>query len=335
MFAGTVPDGVVRVALGHVFPGEPVTFPCRLSNRSGNLWRITEMRTGCRCTIADAPNAIAPGETAAIDITYTPGRTEGRDQRVLEVTIDDGAPRSFVVAFSADVHGPVSCQPQRLTASLAALAESTEVVLKIGNYSDGPWSSLHADSKTPWVKCGVAERLQDADADNTPPLPREVWTLPVTLSRPSAGEGLFLGAIQITAESVSGSLLDPIETTVELTVRSPVRALPPILATLFTDDRPSQRDVFLIVDASFATAETTATLKSVPFDEAVTATLHSDGPRRWTLKTVWDPTRFEHASDKTTGILTGEFIVAFTANTEYLLTIPVRVSRSMSRTHTP
>lgn len=93
---------------GRIPTSQPVRHQFTLTNVGKAELLIVDMKVNCECTLGRlTKKALVPGESAALDLTYTPKKAGRRQQRIVVSTNDPVHPVT-VLAITADVYDPAA-----------------------------------------------------------------------------------------------------------------------------------------------------------------------------------------------------------------------------------
>ncbi len=85
----------------------------RFKNTGTEAVTITEVHSGCGCTVPESPKAaVAPGESGTIPVTYAAGERQGRQTQPIHVTTSDGT--EFELRLVAELPARISFAPRML-----------------------------------------------------------------------------------------------------------------------------------------------------------------------------------------------------------------------------
>lgn len=162
------------------------TFTIR--NAGTAVLRILKVEPDCGCTIATpADTVLAPGQSTALDVTFTSRDFEGPQRKVIIIETNDPAEPRIDLLLLADVQPDISIKPSRLI-DFRNVPRGSEVVRELIFKADPdvPFSVSAPDAAADWVRWSVA---RDPGSGNA-------WKVTIRL-RPDAPYGRFNERVEV------------------------------------------------------------------------------------------------------------------------------------------
>jgi hypothetical protein len=162
----------VDVDLGQVVRGETRLAEFVLHNRGDATLRITEVKPGCGCTVADYDERIEPGGKGRIRATVDTSTLSGFVGRGLTATTNDPVTPELYLTFHAHVVGSVILFPdETLQLESTAPGKSTaEVLIKRDpTESGGELRISDVRSSVPWLEARMERLTERRELAGLPP----------------------------------------------------------------------------------------------------------------------------------------------------------------------
>ena len=109
-----------------------------LRNVCSDTVRITHVKAACGCTTASlAGGTVAPGGTAAVDVTFYPPRsTNGRIRKSVAVWVQGGRQQQYLLRVEADIRSNFRTVPEKVELGTIRKGATSESTIRLTNTSD-------------------------------------------------------------------------------------------------------------------------------------------------------------------------------------------------------
>ncbi len=219
---------VFRHSFGVVKPHSTSKHRFRIANDTQSTWTLSELGLTCSCTAPEIDwTAIAPGETASIDVVYNSDGRNKDDRRLITVHFAEEEAPKLQLELVALVRANVVAAPSELRLSLPS-GEVRNEGLFLNVYKDNDWADIKVTSSEPWVTA-VTQLAYDGSfryGDPESTSPRQKWECITTIDSRELATGPHTATLAFHTLSPN----DPVFTLpVYVDIQSPLSAVPDML----------------------------------------------------------------------------------------------------------
>jgi len=193
-------------------PSREMEFRFAFTNMSGRSVDIRRIRTGCKCTLGEAPPSVAPGDSAEIVVGFKAGAKIGPFMHRVFVETNDTAWPVVMLTLSGNIRRNIVVKPHYLDVASVRKGMSVERSLYLycpehiqsltieRSSEDGPSFSAQVVPVTP----ELASALVSQPSTPVTQTVEHRYLVKLTVTTADLSEGVYDGAIQLVVNSPNG-----------------------------------------------------------------------------------------------------------------------------------
>ncbi len=270
---------------GLVLPKTKHTHRFSVPNTTDEIWTVKTIHVNCTCTVAEAAkNFIEAGGATDFTIAYQAGGHSGDDRRSVIIEFEEANVPPIKLAVFARIRAPLTVSNSKLVFNAVGLGNEMEKRLKITNFSPSEWESLTCESSADWltVTTGLVEQIEKLE-----PEARQAWQARVKVQTEGLRPGKHDAEIRIDPRCAD---VEPSVVAVELTVISPVRAIPSEL--FFGTAKVGQQvhsSVSVLLSSDLESLDLTEATTKHEMGDSLRVELKQASVRRWEVRATLMP----------------------------------------------
>ena len=225
---GTVVEKVAQHAtsvmehhFGYVLPESRHVHRFRVRNDTDRLWSVKMIHVKCACTVAEAASSmIRPGESSEFAVAYRAGVDSGNERRSVLIEFEEPGVQPIELVVRANVRNPLTVSSKELVFSSVGMGHDARESIDIFNYSDSEWDSLLVEPSKGWLTVKTEQVKPVPESESAV---RQAWRSVVEVQTRKLDPGKYQAELHVRPKNTA---VEPSIVAVELTVTSPMKAIP-------------------------------------------------------------------------------------------------------------
>lgn len=184
--------------LGVVSTSKKLDVEFEIANPSDLDWSLLEIKTTCRCVLAEPPQIIKAKGSAKFKLTIDTGLKSGDFDRQVRLNFTN-RPGPVVLEVKTRMRTPLYASHPELHFPRSVPGETIKATTRIENWSETHWDSLEMTPSVDWMQVHVSPLAVPEDGQKTGLHMKQMWELSVSANPPPEVTGTITQTVNIKA----------------------------------------------------------------------------------------------------------------------------------------